>query len=484
MNRPIRFKSSTIIMSLFLILIIWIFVFFFFASSSDFSDISNEHANSIIILSSSNEESRSSQDDHLGDQSDDGGIESVKPVVERVVEPVGNVLVDRSVVDDRGLPVAFFGRRMLDDYEVIDGVDDKREAVRDAFKFAWDGYSKYAWGKDEIKPVSNRGDNNWGGLGATIVDSIDTILIMNLEEDYQKARNFIQNLNFRVDYDCSTFETTIRFLGGLEAAHSLTGDEMFLRKAVELADRLLPAFNSPTGIPYSTVNLKTGKAHSPSWSAGSSFLAEFGTLQLEFKYLSHWSNEPIYKQKVQTINDLIFAADVSKWGGLYPIKFHPVSGSFQQSEIKFGARGDSFYEYLLKQYLQTKKTDDYMKGIYDRAISAVIEKLILKTKTKGLTYIAEMNGDRHVHKMDHLACFAAGMFALDGDAAHLILAEEIMETCYEFYSQNPSGLAPEIAGFEPSRVPEGKDFYNDASHYILRPGFPFHHLNTQKLSRV
>jgi uncharacterized protein YyaL (SSP411 family) len=55
------------------------------------------------------------------------------------------------------------------------------------------------------------------------------------------------------------FEVSIRFLGGLISSYELDGDARFLDLAKDLGKRLLPAFNSPTGMPYRYVNLKTGK---------------------------------------------------------------------------------------------------------------------------------------------------------------------------------------------------------------------------------
>jgi len=83
------------------------------------------------------------------------------------------------------------------------------------------------------------------------------------------------------------------------------------------------------------------------------------------------------------------------------------------------------------------------------------------------TYIVELEHGGIVNKMDHLVCFVPGMLALDGNPEHLKLAKEIMRTCYQFYVQNPTGLAPEIVGF--ASPPPGKDFYNQAPHNLLRP---------------
>lgn len=50
-----------------------------------------------------------------------------------------------------------------------------------AFKHSWNGYKKYAWGHDNVKPISRR-YHEWFGLGLTIVDSLDTMYIMGLND--------------------------------------------------------------------------------------------------------------------------------------------------------------------------------------------------------------------------------------------------------------------------------------------------------------
>lgn len=105
-------------------------------------------------------------------------------------------------------------------------------------------------------------------------------------------------MNFDVNYDASVFETTIRCVGGLLSAYDLSGDGMFLNKATELADRLLPAFNTPSGIPYNTINLQSGQAYNPGWTGQASTLADFGTEQMEFIGLSERTGDQKYRQKV------------------------------------------------------------------------------------------------------------------------------------------------------------------------------------------
>jgi mannosyl-oligosaccharide alpha-1,2-mannosidase len=162
-------------------------------------------------------------------------------------------------------------------------------------------------------------------------------------------------LHFNKNYDASVFETTIRVLGGLLSAYDLTAEKMFLTKAKEIADRLLPAWDTRTGIPYTTINLDSGRAHNPGWTGGSSVLADLGTEQVEFIGLSQRTGDPKYKQKVENvIKQLrkIFPKD-----GLLPIYISADNGQPTTGKITFGAMGDSFYEYLLKVWIQGNKTE-------------------------------------------------------------------------------------------------------------------------------
>lgn len=126
-----------------------------------------------------------------------------------------------------GTPGDVFGTQQLDPETM-----ERREAVRDAMRHAWGGYVQYAWGHDELAPLSRSGKDTFGGLGATITDALDTLWLMEMTEEYKRARTWIQDeLQFEKQYDGSVFETTIRVIGGMLAAYDLTGDEMYVRRS-------------------------------------------------------------------------------------------------------------------------------------------------------------------------------------------------------------------------------------------------------------
>ena len=153
---------------------------------------------------------------------------------------------------------------------------ERREKVKSMMKHAWDNYVTYAWGKNELRPVSKRGHSasifGSSSMGATIVDSLDTLFIMGFNEEFEKGKAWVaEHLDLgQMTGDVSVFETNIRYLGGLLSIFSLTGEEIFKSKAVHIADKLLPAFNSPTGIPYALVNMRGGSAKNFGWASGGS----------------------------------------------------------------------------------------------------------------------------------------------------------------------------------------------------------------------
>ncbi|KAM7471946.1 hypothetical protein LguiA_010129 [Lonicera macranthoides] len=357
--------------------------------------------------------------------------------------------------------------------DVLDDPIDiqRREKVKDAMVHAWTSYEKYAWGQDELKPQSKNGEDSFGGLGATLIDSLDTLYIMGLDDQFQRAREWVANsLDFNKNYDASVFETTIRVVGGLLSAYDLSGDKIFLEKARDIADRLFPAWNTPSGIPYNFINLAHGNAHNPGWTGGDSILADSGTEQLEFIALSQRTGDPKYQQKVENVITELnktFPAD-----GLLPIYINPDRGTTSYSTITFGAMGDSFYEYLLKVWIQGNKTAavKHYRDMWEISMKG-LSSLVRRSTPSSFTYICEKTGSSLTDKMDELACFAPGMLALgstgygpDDSKKFLSLAEELAWTCYNFYQSTPTKLAGENYFFR-----AGQDMSVGTSWNILRP---------------
>ncbi|XP_078255724.1 mannosyl-oligosaccharide 1,2-alpha-mannosidase IA [Rhinoraja longicauda] len=368
-------------------------------------------------------------------------------------------------------PVGAIGREPSDPQ-----TRERQAKIKEMMKHAWENYKRHAWGSNELKPLSKQQHSSslFGNIqGATIVDALDSLYIMGMHDEFKEAKEWVEkNLDFNVNAEVSVFEVNIRFVGGLLSAYYLSGEEIFRTKAVDLGSKLLPAFNTPTGIPWALLNIKSGIGRNWPWaSGGSSILAEFGTLHLEFMHLSQLSGNPVFAEKMMNIRKVLNRLD--KPQGLYPNYLNPNSGQWGQHHVSIGGLGDSFYEYLLKAWLMSDKTDEEARKMYYDAVQAIETHLIRKSNG-GLKYIAEWKGGLLEHKMGHLTCFAGGMFALGADGApadngghHMELAAEIAHTCHESYDRTATKLGPEAFRFDGGV--EAIATRQNEKYYILRP---------------
>ncbi|KAL3131586.1 hypothetical protein ABBQ38_007885 [Trebouxia sp. C0009 RCD-2024] len=342
---------------------------------------------------------------------------------------------------------------------IIDAAE-RQQKVREGMQWAWKGYRAYAWGEDELLPHSHQ-SHRWFGLGLTLIDSLDTLHIMGLEEELREAREWVgRNLILDQDTTVNLFETTIRILGGLLSAFYLTGgDRVFLYKAVELGMRMTPAFHSPSGIPWSDVNLQTLKGASPTWTDSSS-LSEATSLTLEYFTLGSAMGHPDLGKLAREV-----VAKIGNSGqceqGVCPTWVHPQSGGVHGDKLSLGSRGDSYYEYLLKHWVLTGKKDHALLKQYTKSMKGIRKLLLVRTSPapEGLLYVAEKQRRRPKQdpKMDHLVCFLPGVFALGhlhgvstggrNEPDDLEIAKQLMLTCYEMYRRMPTGLSPEIVFF-------------------------------------
>ncbi|CAF0866742.1 unnamed protein product [Adineta ricciae] len=355
--------------------------------------------------------------------------------------------------------------------------NERQIAVRDAMRHAWKAYRTYAWGYDELQPLSKT-PSAWFGLGLTIVDAIDTLYIMNMTEEYRDAREWIEK-SFNLDSDSidkfnSHFEITIRVLGGLLSIYHISGDNIFLKQAVDLGERLLVNFNTPTGLPLAETNLKRKTASGYRWTSDSA-LSEVGTVQIEMRDLSRVSGDKKYEDAADKASTVLH--NQSKKDGLVPIFINPLTGRFSGGVVSFGARGDSYYEYLLKQWLQTGQQKAIFWDDWIESIEGVRKHLWRLAYPEKLYFVGELMGmSSFSPKMDHLVCFLGGNMALGWyfkkDLTFLLdMAKDLTKTCYEMYAKQETGLSPEIAYFNTDSQLNGQTLSvrdNDA-HNLLRP---------------
>nr|XP_019612254.1 PREDICTED: endoplasmic reticulum mannosyl-oligosaccharide 1,2-alpha-mannosidase [Rhinolophus sinicus] len=350
--------------------------------------------------------------------------------------------------------------------------NERQKAVVDAFRHAWAGYRKFAWGHDELKPVS-RSFSEWFGLGLTLIDSLDTMWILGLKKEFGEARRWVsKKLRFEKDVDVNLFESTIRVLGGLLSAYHLSGDALFLQKAEDFGNRLMPAFQTPSKIPYSDVNIGTGVAHPPRWTSDST-VAEVTSIQLEFRELSRLTGVKKFQEAAEEVTRRVHALSGKK-DGLVPMFISTHSGLFTHLGVfTLGARADSYYEYLLKQWIQGGKQDTQLRDDYLEAVEGIRKHLLRRSEPSKLTFVGELAHGRFSAKMDHLVCFLPGTLALGAHhglpADHMELARALMDTCYQMNRQMETGLSPEIVHFNLHPQKAQKDVQPADRHNLLRP---------------
>jgi len=354
----------------------------------------------------------------------------------------------------------------------------RRYHVKKGMQHAWAGYEKYAFGMDELKPVSKKGNMRWGGIGTTLVDNLDTLWLMNMKDEFYRARDWCRtSLNHDISKSVSVFETTIRSLGGLLSAYDWSQDEVFLDQAKDLGKRLFKSFNTKSGLPMSQVNLADGNGSNLQWSKKSALLSEFGTLQLEFRALGRLSGIKDYKTKSEKVFEIMDNLNVPD--GLYPyqVNNNKVIPSFGNDKITFGAMSDSFYEYMLKVWIQGGQQEPLFRKMYDKSIQGMHDHLLSVSSPSGLVYIADRNNGVLDKKMDHLVCFMGGLLALgaytdpqglqsERAQRDLKTGKALTYTCYQMYARMPTGISPEYIQFH-----DGRDFDVGAGapHYLLRP---------------
>eukprot|EP00798_Chlamydomonas_sp_ICE-L_P014757 gene14757-20806_t len=387
---------------------------------------------------------------------------------------------------------------------VTDG-SKRQKHVQEAARWTWMGYRKYAWGHDELNSARRTYMQDWFGVGLTIIDCLDTLLILKLDDEFLEARQWVANHLDMARKGVSTFETTIRILGGLSSAYYHSGgDELFLRKAVEFADLMLPVLNTTVGTAQSKANLDRKIEQLPESAraaarvemennlkynrnpgsegfrrAGATNLAEAGTLSLEFSTVSHLTGNPIYRDLSMTFWYNLY--NLAETDGLYCTMFDADAFTCLGNKYSFGSSADSMYEYMLKQWVLTDRKDEVCVDHYKYAVGGMRKHLL--TQIHAVDHPIQdhpplwivMDATANVAKsqlqpeehfvlyktpvLEHLTCFVPGMLTLghlngintasdpENDDDDLMVAVRLMRACYDLYYRSPSGVAYDSAMF-------------------------------------
>jgi mannosidase alpha-like ER degradation enhancer 2 len=322
--------------------------------------------------------------------------------------------------------------------------------VRAAFEHAWGAYERYAWGHDEVRPLS-RAPRDWHDvpLLMTPVDAFDTMLMMGLDSSAARAKGLIlERLSFDQDFEVQVFEVTIRLLGGLLSAYQMDGDSAFLVLARDLGDRLLPAFASPTGMPYRYVHLRTGAVRDPINNP-----AEIGTLMLELGTLSKLTGDPRYYDAAKRAVVELYARRSPI--GLVGTTMDVRTGEWRDRTSHMTGRIDSYYEYLLKSWILFGDAD--FERMWRASIAAANQYLV-DERPNGLWYghVNMDTGARVATRFGALDAFLPGVLALGGDQPR---AERLMASVALLWGT--WGIEPEQMDYAAMEIV--------SPEYVLRP---------------
>ncbi|XP_037559321.1 ER degradation-enhancing alpha-mannosidase-like protein 3 [Dermacentor silvarum] len=339
-----------------------------------------------------------------------------------------------------------------------------REQVKEMFYHAYRAYMDNAYPADELMPLSckgryrgteaNRGDidDALGNFSLTLVDTMDTLMLLGDMEEFERAvKLVIRDVSFDSDIVVSVFETNIRMVGGLLSGHILAsylqerhglmtwyrGDLLLMAK--ELGYRLLPAFNTTTGVPHPRINLRLGLKSPKLGQVHETCTACAGTMILEFAALSRLTGEPVFEAKARAAMDYLWQQR-HRSSDLMGTVLNIHNGDWIRRDSGVGAGIDSYYEYCLKAYILLG--DDLYLERFNKHYTAVMK------------YVSQgpMLVDVHMHRpntnsrnfMDALLAFWPGLQVLKGDIKPAIETHEMLYQVMQLHNFLPEAFTTDF----------------------------------------
>lgn len=366
--------------------------------------------------------------------------------------------------------------------------ETRAEKVRSAMKYSFWKYRKHAWGHDDILPVSGRNASSRNGWGAFIVDSASTLALMGLWDELSHSVEHILGIDFTVTDDLvDPFETTIRYLGGLLSLVDLydaglipehvmhdEARDLVLEHAVTLAEKLGPAYDTPTGMPWPRVDFNTNQGVSDSFSLSTEDSekprfehpaigpARTGSSILENRVLTRLTGDPTYaRNSTLAWAPLVWSKWITPWPGMVDAPIDIVTGAPVGRERHWDGGHDSYYEYLLKITLLAPASDPHINVYKKRFLnSAYSLRRHLSSRSAPTSshvmqhlFIGRQDDKQYENQQGHLACFAPGTILLASkfyNQPYLrTFALALLEGCRHTYTSTPSKIGPETWSWTP-----------------------------------
>ncbi|XP_034565877.1 ER degradation-enhancing alpha-mannosidase-like protein 3 isoform X2 [Notolabrus celidotus] len=354
-----------------------------------------------------------------------------------------------------------------------------RDQIIEMFDHAYGSYMKYAYPADELMPLSCRGrvrgqepnrgdiDDSLGKFSLTLIDTLDTLVVLNKLDEFEDAvQKAVSDVRLDNDVVVSVFETNIRVLGGLLGAHVMAdllrqrGERMqwyqdeLLHMAKELGHRLLPAFNTTSGLPYPKVNLRYGVLNplSRTGTESDTCTACAGTMILEFAALSRLSGETVFEEHARKALDVLWDRR-QRGSDLVGTVINIHNEEWVRRDSGVGAGIDSYYEYLMKAYILLG--DNVFLERFNTHYSAIMKYI---SQPPLLLNVHMHNPTVSVRSwMDSLLAFFPGLQVLRGDLKPAIETHEMLYQVTKQHKFLPEAFTTEF------RVHWGQ--------HLLRPEF-------------
>ncbi|HAA10590.1 MAG TPA: glycoside hydrolase family 47 [Cytophagales bacterium] len=302
----------------------------------------------------------------------------------------------------------------------------KQETLR-----TWQAYKAYAWGHDVLTPLS-KSYKDWyeEPLYISPIDAYSTLKVMGFDEEAAEIEAYVvDSLDFDKDIYAKIFEVNIRILGGLLSMYELSGNERVLAKAQDFADRMLPAFDSETGIPHYWVNLKTGEAKGDTVN-----VAEAASYTLEMGILSYYTQDPKYYQAGKRATQAIHErrSEIGLIGDIIDVE----RGVWVSTQSHICAGVDSYYEYLYKSY---RLFHDEDLGRIWRASTSPLHKYLADRHEGRMWYgRADMyTGERVSSAVTLYDAFFPAILALTGDVERAEYVQASWQWLWDQYGLEP-----------------------------------------------
>jgi mannosyl-oligosaccharide alpha-1,2-mannosidase len=339
--------------------------------------------------------------------------------------------------------------------------EQRRLKVQQVFAKGWTSYRTQAWKKDALKPISGEYVDQFSGWAATLVDSLDTLWIMGMRQEFYEAVEAVATIDFgqSTALTVNTFETCIRYLGGLIAAYDLSGHKVLKLKAIEVGDLLYAGFNTENGMPVDFIQFEDAKQGIGLMVESQVVSASPGTITLEFSRLSQLTGDDKYYAAVSQVMEVFYQGqNETRLPGMWPMYVSMsdkdvISGH----QFSIGGNADSLYEYLPKAFAMLGSADPSSKR-YE-----IMARSFMDTAMKTLFFHPMIPGNEDVlvsgncdvlgdvprldPESEHLSCFIGGLYALGGrlfdNDEYLKTGAKLARGCAYAYRSFPSGIMPE-----------------------------------------